>query len=77
MARAAAQSSLVQTHLQQWLTTEQFARALAQGSLPGRSPMQHGTNASRVSDEAGGSAEPTWLNLEDFTIKPAQQKEFN
>ena len=47
-------------------------------------------NASRVSDEAEGSAEPTrrqlsralqvesWQsNLENFTIKPTQQKEFN
>jgi hypothetical protein len=65
-------------------------RAICKGSLPRRSPRDHGANGSRVSDEAGGSAEPvrrqlsralqseSWQsNLEDFTIKPAQQKQFN
>ena len=65
-------------------------RAICKGSQPRRSPRQHGTNASRVSDEAEGSAEPTrrqlsralqvesWKsNLEKFTIKPTQQKQFN
>ena len=65
-------------------------RAICKESQPRRSPRQHGTNASRVSDEAEGSAEPnrrqlsralqgeSWQsNLENFTIKPAQLKQFN